>query len=144
MLLYGHLGRRRFQAGNFIAPRSRKWLIFLRLQWGSARRVASRCIVAATAPHPILPTITKPMASPPRLISYLSFLIVPYSSSPISDPSHLASLIFVSLISNLPWPISHLSLRVSHLSSFSPISRPSSLVSDPPSRIRLRSPVSDL
>ena len=99
------------------------------------------------------------MASPPRLISHLSFLIVPYSSSPISHPSHLASLIphlrspipssFIShvpsCISHLPHllpPISHLSLRnpsslihrpislISHISSLI-LPHPSSLISPP-------------
>ncbi len=36
MLLYRHLGRRRFRPGNFIRLPSPKWLIFGGSQWGSA------------------------------------------------------------------------------------------------------------
>ena len=75
------------------------------------------------------------MASPPQLISHLSFLIVPYSSSPISHPPHLASLIThlrsptpSSFISHIPSCISHLS----HL--LPPILHLSSLICDVPFR----------
>ena len=54
------------------------------------------------------------------LISHLSFLTVPYSSSPISHPSHLASLI-PHLRSPIPSSfISHIPSCISHLSHLLP------------------------
>ena len=58
MSLHGHLGRRRFQPGNFHGLPSPKWSIFLGLQWGSVshRRTAPS---HRTGPSPRAPrTIT--------------------------------------------------------------------------------------
>ena len=123
MLLYGHLGRRRFQAGNFLALCSRKWLIFLGLQWGSARRVpprrASRRTSHRTAPSPS-PSHTLTDLAIPHFISSLPSCIL-HRTSLISYHS---SFLCASCLSFSP--ISHLSFLISHIPSL--ISRFQSLV----------------
>ena len=126
MLLYGHLGHRRFQAGNFIAPCSRKWLIFLRLQWGSAR-VASRR--AASSPRPprtlffLRSQSQWPLPHDSFRISHFSSFLIPHLPSLIPPILHLSSLI-------CDLPFHHLSSLISHLASLiAPIFDPPSCIS---------------